>query len=285
MLTLHESYSRDEILVTVDRAETPESYCDGQFVVLSDRILCLFAIDPSETGTHLPAPSRLTWRPERHDYSPGDRFSWMPSIVWENFDYQEEEPRKIRDHHVFLRMPNEEKFLYAGQAELGVIGTFPDRRTGASIREASFVLDDKLPRELWIRFGGSPGWIVEINHAIRRVAGGDVATFRELAAAMLIEKYSHLSMTRYEEDSLQIFTNAKRGWLMYLRTPSDRGLYLRGGGLHGLLSRKQRFQCTCGIDLTYPAAQTVPRDQALQLAEEFFQTGTLPQSVTWTSEF
>jgi hypothetical protein len=38
------------------------------------------------------------------------------------------------------------------------------------------------------------------------------------------QEFAHLQMTRYEEDSLTIHTNARRGWLMYLRFPADNGL-------------------------------------------------------------
>jgi hypothetical protein len=285
MWALHASYSHDEIIAELNRDGIAEPYCDGQFLVQSNHVVCLFEIDPASNGSYLPTPRSINWRPKRLDYAPGNRFPWIPDIVTEVYDYSGSEPRKIRDYHSFLRTPSDAKYLYAGTAELGSWGQFPDRRTGESVAEASFTLDAKLTRDLWIRFGGCPGWIVEVNHVSRPVAVGDVEAFRELTVAMLKEPYSHLSMTRYEEDTLHVHTNARRGWLMYLSEPADSGLYLRGSGRSGWFKRKERFRCGCGIDLEFPASQTVPREDALQLAEEFFRMGTLSQTVPWTTEF
>jgi hypothetical protein len=51
--------------------------------------------------------------------------------------------QRIKEHHVFLRLPGEERFLYAGKARLG----------SYSAAEANFTLDEKLPREEWLQPG------------------------------------------------------------------------------------------------------------------------------------
>jgi hypothetical protein len=85
-------------------------------------------------------------------------------------------------------------------------------------------------------------------------------------------------MTRYEEDSLTIYTNPSRAWLVYQREPDDSGLYLDdptfGVG-------QEHFQCLCGISLDFPARQTVSHAQAAEIARHFFAHGKLPTSRGW----
>jgi len=144
--------------------------------------------------------------------------------------------------------------------------------------------NEKLPREAWLRFGGYPGWSVEVNHKIHLVDKGDLASFERLVEELPRQEYSHLCMTRYEEDSLSVFTNLRRGWLMYLRYPSDSGVYTRDLAYSGDPKAEEVFRCTCGIGLEFPAGQTLPRELAVQAANEFFQTGELPRRVHWRQE-
>jgi hypothetical protein len=62
----------------------------------------------------------------------------------------------------------------------------------------------KLPRDEWLRLGGYPGRLVEINHRTERVDNGHVDAFRLLTAEITELKCSHLSMTRFEEDLLTL---------------------------------------------------------------------------------
>src|SRR5205823_1609384 len=118
--------------------------------------------------------------------------------------------------------------------------------------------------EVWLKFGGYPGLLVEVNHQSRRVAAGDLPAFEELVSQLSQQRFSHLCMTRYEEDSLTIHTNATRGWLMYLRDPADGGIYTRDTRDQGNLDAKEIFRCGCGIDLEFLTSETLPRDLAMQ---------------------
>src|SRR5262249_12795795 len=124
---------------------------------------------------------------------------------------------------------------------------------------ACFYLKSKLPRDHWVRFGGYPGWLIEVNHQTHRVEAGDTAGFARLLAQLPRRKFSHLCMTRYEEDSLTVHTNTRRGWLMYLRDPADSGLYIRDPQCDEDSEDEEVFECTCGIDLEFAASQTLPR--------------------------
>ena len=204
----------------------------------------------------------MVWRPGRIDYEPFDDYPWLPSKVREVWG---PDRQKIKDHHVLVRLPGDERFVYAGKAHLGSYG---GPRSGGQPweRTATFSLDEKLPRSAWLRLGGYPGWLIEVNHRPERVDDGDLATWRQLTAAMS-EEFSHLTMTRYEEDSLTLYTNARRGWLMCLRDPDDAGVYASDAAYTGDREANEVFRCVCGIALDFPADQTLPRDLAMRAAE------------------
>jgi hypothetical protein len=181
---------------------------------------------------------------------------------------------------VFLRLPGDASFLYAGRAHLGRYAG-PASGGGPSDRQASFSLDERLPRDEWLRFGGYPGWLIEANHQSERVDKADIAAFRRLAVEIANLKFSHLYMTRYEEDSLTLFTNAYCGWLTYQRDPGDFGASGCDPISMGVGKGGESFRCTCGVELNISSGHTLPRKIAMRIAEEFFTTGELPQSVRW----
>ena len=277
--TLHHWYTPDEAVATFGGDVAFESFCDGQFLVLHKVVLCLSTLGETDEQPHVSCPSCFVWRPARLDYDPADEMPWLPEKVREVWDRSQKQVKKLRDHHVFLRTPSDERFFYAGPAHLGSYGSVPGRNgTGVS---ANFSLKARLPREMWLKFGGYPGWLVEVNHHSARIGVGDLPVFEQLVNQLPQHEFSHLGMTRYEEDSLTIHTNASRGWLMYLRYPGDGGIYTRDLHYNGNAEAEEVFKCVCGIDLELPGSQTVPRDLAMRAAVEFYLTGQLPQCVHW----
>jgi hypothetical protein len=207
----------------------------------------------------------------------------LPEKVREVWDRSGKQVRKLRNHHLFLRTPTDDLFFYAGEAHLGSYGNAPVGR-GRYGLAANFSLSQKLPRDIWLKLGGYPGWLVEVNHEGHRVAVDDHRAFEQLVAKLTGQEFSRLCMTRYEEDSLTVHTNATRGWLMYLQFPADGGVYTRDMAYTGSPESEEVFQCACGIDLEFPTAQTIPRELAVQCALEFFRTGQLPGCVPWDLE-
>jgi hypothetical protein len=114
---------------------------------------------------------------------------------------------------------------------------------------------------------------------------GDLSGFRSLLGELSSQKFGHLQITRYEEDSLTIHTNSGRGWLMYLRFPADGGLYTHDVEYDGDPEAEEYFVCACGIDLQFRVSQTLPKPEALRVIEDFFVTGELPRSVPWTPSY
>jgi hypothetical protein len=240
--------------------------------VLPSVVLCFVTVGPSASKSHLDSPSQVVWMPERQP-TRTDQYC-LPETVCEVYDRSGGPIRKIREHHIFVRPQAKELFFYAGDAHLGSYGR----------SQAVFSLAHKLPRDMWLTLGGYPGWLVDVNHTSRRVRAGDLPAFEQLIVEKPGQEFSHFSMTRYEEDSLTVHTNATRGWLMYLRTPCDSGVYSRDANYSGPADAEEVFRCGCGIDLEFKATQTLPREQARRAAIEFFQTGVLPACVPWDGE-
>ncbi|WP_020475663.1 Imm1 family immunity protein [Zavarzinella formosa] len=281
--TLHQWYSANDAIAAFGAGEPPESFCEGQFLVLPSVVLCFVTVGHADDGPDVSSPSNVAWRP-KPGRTPVSEDDWLPEKVQDVWDRSGEKIRKLRDHHIFIRPTDDDLFFNAGEAHLGALanGRTSDGQPGWA---AYFSLTHKLPREMWLKLGGYPGWLVEINHNSHRIAADDLTAFERLAGQLSSQEFSHLSMTRYEEDSLTVHTNASRGWLMYLRHPSDGGLYTRDLEYDGPPESEEVFLCGCGIDLEFSASRTIPRELAAQAALEFFQTGRLPQCVHWELEW
>jgi hypothetical protein len=284
-VTLHTWHTASEAIAAFGGPGASETFCDGQFVVLPSTVLCFVTTGPTFEGAHVSSPTQVTWRPK-----PGtvrahrDDHSWLPEPVREVYDRSAPEVRKLRTHHVLVRSPADERFFYAGEAQLESYGG--TRAAGGEWELAArFALRHKLPREMWRKLGGYSGWLVEVNHEARYVETGDLPEFERLVGELSLSEFSHLWMTRYEEDSLTLHTNARRGWLMYLRDSADSGLYTRDLPSAGATNTQEAFRCVCGIDLEFEAARTLPRELAQRAAIEFFQTGRLPECVPWDPEW
>lgn len=278
---LHDWYTSPEAVAAFGGDKNVEVFRDGQFVVLPTVVLCFVTIGQSFDEPHVSSPSRVVWRPKLGtERAHPDDDDWLPEKVREVWDRSGPQVRKLRTHHVFIRTPADERFFYAGEAHLGSYGS--TRTTnGEWGLAANFSLSRKLPRDVWLKLGGYPGWLVEVNHQCHRIEAGDRQGFERLVGELSRGEFSHLCMTRYEEDSLTVHTNARRGWLMYLRDPADGGIYTRDLNYSGPANTEEVFRCVCGIDLDFEAAQTLPRELAKQAVIEFFQTGRLPECVHW----
>jgi hypothetical protein len=272
--TLHGEYDGDSAAAAFGPSRRRADYCGGHFVVLDGAVLGFLTLRQDGPKTTFTSPTELTWRPPESYDTPGEELPWLPTDV-----------REIADRHLFVRPSTSQPYVYVGPAHLG---SYSYRPGSDGDVEAGFSLKQKLPRELWLRFGGYAGWQVDLNHSMVHVPVDDDVAFDRLLRAALAEQSSHLIMTRYEEDSMHLFLNAERGWLMYLREPGDSGLYIRDPAFQRddddvyYQELEEDFECTCGISMTFPRSQTLPRDQAADVVREFFAArGSLPESINW----
>jgi hypothetical protein len=150
---LHETYTVDEAVASFDSNGAAEFLCDRQFVILPTAVLCMATVGDPATQPHVSCPSCLVWTPGRIDYARYDEHPWLPGKVRL---IRSPDGRKTKEHHMFLRLPSDGRFFYAGKAHLG---SYREPLSGGTPSEqtANFLLDEKMPRSVWLRLGGYPG--------------------------------------------------------------------------------------------------------------------------------
>src|SRR5205085_4256599 len=142
------------------------------------------------------------------------------------------------------------QFFYAGSAHLGCIIPPKARKTDDDWG-AYFTPDHRLPKDAWLHLGGFRGWLMTVNHKHHFIDFDDSKSFERLIKQFAKKEHSHLELTRYEEDSLTLHTNARRGWLMYLRHRGDSGLYTHDKVYAGDPESEEFFVCACGIEMEF----------------------------------
>jgi hypothetical protein len=267
-LILHNLYDRDEVLAQLVPRTSYLELCDGEFIAAPGIILAFFS-HGNRSGTIVETPTDIIWRPKRLDYAPGEEYPFLPRLARDVSDSSDHK------HHLFLRHPGETRFFYLGLAHLGSYG-------GPRIDPtAHFMLDHKLSMPLWLAFGGYPEWQVSTHGNSHHLCATELHRFQEILADAFSASHIHITLTRYQQDSLQCFTNSTRAWFMYLRTPEDSGLYiLDSSGSH----EEEHFVCDCGISLEFPQYNTVDHGTANRILSDFFFSGVLPGWITWTDE-
>jgi hypothetical protein len=248
-LPIHKTVTRREALAALAGDAQVRVARGGEFVILPGTVIGF--LHP-RTLT-LCSPTTIEWKPgtDRH------QTPWLA-------------PARAPSPKYYLLIEHETGFFSAGDAHLGCYSM-----DGSMAR---FTLSARLPRDVWVRLGGYPHWLVTVNHSAHRIGDGDEQGLHLLLDQVVAQPNGHLSLTRYEEDSLDLFTNQERGWLMYLREPGDSGLYVAANDDDG---PDELFTCDCGIDLEFPRSRTLPLRRAADLVAAFFRAGTLPESVSW----
>jgi Immunity protein Imm1 len=274
--SLHQWYTSDEALAAFGDARSAEFLCDGQFVALPKAILCLATVGDPATESSIVIPCSFCWKPGRLDYDPADEIPWLPAKAREVYGPDRE---RIKEHHIFLRAPGDERFVYVGSAHLGSWGNngIPGNEVGG------FSLEVKLPRDLWLHLGGYPGWCAVLNHQEACFLDkADVDGFQRLVDELPRQENAHLELTRYEEDRLFVAMNPRRGWLSYMQSfRGGFGVHARDVDYAGDPESIEFFWCDCGLEMEAPAAHTLPHELCMRAAVEFFQTGELPHCVHW----
>ena len=278
MYTLGHEVGVERALEELGVASDAPRFFHGTFVVTHDAVLCFFTLG----AMRLETSRRVVWtQPQdvpRPASTPRDiaalraRFSEVwPAPVVEVYDRSVRPPVRIRQHRLFLRVSEGDPYVYVGAAHLA------SHRMGS----ATFELDERLSRTLWLRLGGYAGFRVELAHEHVLLDDGDVSAFETRLSELAGRERAHLVITRYEDDWLHVFTNRRCAFLMYLREPADSGLYVEPRVAESPAA-DETFRCDCGMKLVYPARCTVPCDEAVAIARAFFRTGALPQDRRWT---
>jgi hypothetical protein len=272
-------------------ASGADSFCEGQFYVTKAAICCF--IDANGTSqSFLESPSRLQWKPARLDYHPEEDLAWFPAAARETrpgparitsaqnaAEWLKQQnaspppPESFKEHYLFLRRPGESQYLYAGPAHLSAYSM------SVTAPEATFDLKQRLPRKAWLELGGFDGWLAELDDKPHKLDNKDIHALDSLLESFQSARFSHLKLTRYEEDELTVYRNPRCAFPMYLRRPGDSGLYLKNDVASP--DEREHFRCDCGIDLKMQTNLTVEVQNAAQLVRAFFLTGKLPNESAW----
>lgn len=274
-LSLYHSCTAEQAVARFGDPAEAELFCDRQFAVLPGTTVCFATQGDPDSGTKLLAPSKLAWKPARLDYHSEDKRPWLPERLT---ICVERDGAWLPLHHMFLRVAGEQQFVYAGIAVLNSFGDIPEN--GRIQKAAHFTLDTKLPRDLWLRFGGYAGWRVGFNNTELRFEASDWAGFEQLLAGVpTAPGYWLVWITGYDEQWFTVQFNAHRARLRY-----------GPGGERGVESwdsdcpnprRREFFGNDGQIDVVFAAERTVPRELAVRAVVEYFRTGQLPECICW----
>jgi hypothetical protein len=267
-LILHRAYNSEEAVASLASSASRLELCDGDFIAVPGAIIGMFT-HGAIPGATVETPDTIVWRPRRLDYAPDEEYPFLPRAA------RDAACTCKRKHHIFLRHLGEHRYFYLGLAHLGSYG-------GSLVDPtARFMLDHKLSVALWIGFGGYAEWQVTTHTGSHELCLAQLHRLRELLSEAFSSSHSHITLTRYQQDSLQCFTNPERAWFMYLRAPGDSGLYLSDMSTSG---KVEHFACDCGTSLDFPRSRTADHATAIRILTDFFSSGELPSWVAWTEE-
>lgn len=262
-------YTPDEAIRRFGDPSDATVLLDGRVAVLPDLVLYFLTGQSDTEELHMETPRTVTWRRKDAPMTV-EPFAWLP------LEARGGTPgAAARRHHLLLRASTADSlFIDAGRAHLGSYG---------SDHTACFSLDHPVSRDVWLAFGGYSGWRLSACHSHETFATGDDRRVQSLVESALSLTRGHFVLTRYEDDALHVYTNEHRAWLMYLRDPSDPGLYLAASAADE--TAIETFACGCGIPLEFPAHRTTSKDNALAIVMDYYRLGSIAATrVAWTDD-
>jgi hypothetical protein len=271
-IELYTLYSRAAALEALGIEGAAPVAWGGQLVIGASVLALFVTLGPAENASHFPRPEHFCYRPDR-EYAltlPGE--GWVPEALATH-------RRAGRELHLFVQEGEVGCYRSAGRLGLGMYSLPRDYRQ----QRAEFDLEPRLPRDLWVRYGGYPGWKLTLRHQERLLAAGDEAVLDACLREVRDVEDVHLSLTRYEGDGLQLLANESQAYLAYEN---------EWGGEEVVINRDYpddteevaAFSCSCGIGLEMPLCNVISRTQGLEAVREFFVTGAQPVSVEWSDE-
>jgi hypothetical protein len=262
---LHQLYTPEEGVAAFGEG-LADWDCDGQFALLPTWVLGFFTLGDPASRPLVDTPKRVHWRPDRLDYAPGEEQPWLPQAIRQPLG------PGGRPHHnyaLFLRRAGDDRYLYAG---LGGLSGW----TNPNLPVADFELRERLPREVWERFGGWSGWWGSVGARRLRLAVGDEAGLQQQLADLGPEDSIYL--TRYEGDGLAVYLTAERGHVHYSEANQRDGRVAHDPAIAADSTEEVEFtgnQCPWQV----PLRDTLPRAEAVAAAVEFVCTGRPPMCV------
>lgn len=256
---MYEARTRAQILASLPHRRR-EAW-DGQLVIARDSIHWL-AAPPEAT---LPTATTFEWVAAKpYPESRGD-FPFLP--------------RELQ-HGGVLRLHFAESvgvFVDLGPARVFRYGVSRSEPYG----ELAAELEQKLPKDVWLRLGGYDGWSVAYDDGERAGLAPDDAV------AAVAEAIAHgarqIDVTRYENDVLSLLVERDRAFVMYLESPGDDGAYACAPDAAGDRT-PVAFTLTNGQVDEFPREYTVPHAAGLAAVEHLVRHDALTPTLTWTRD-
>ena len=165
---------------------------------------------------------------------------------------------------------------YLGPAHLGGYGQSGRESDG----EASFILSQRLPRDLWLRLGGFAHVRLTVNGAREDVEAG--ALRGAVAGALAEPATGELWLTRWTGEALSVLFEPERAFVMELAGPGDPGSVARDPEV----ARERApvaFTLSNGQVDEWPLEATVSHAQALDAVAAWAE-GRRAASLRWTDD-
>lgn len=256
---LYKEYSVGEALVALGASEGVSLRCDGAFALLPRTIAWFVTLGAPPEGSAFTRPSVLAWKPMKGARArKGDD---LPLAL-------------LGKVHLLVRARDQERFLYVGKTQL--ISEFRcDFETVVQVTP-------KLRRDVWVRCGGSPGAIVDVDGR-QNIIGEDpdlVPVLNEIRQA----DRADVGINRYEEDWFHALFSGDRAFLMYLPEIGEAGMSSRDPKHVGAPNARVVFRSANGEDTEIPARFTVSKDQGLKAVEQFLRSGRVPKFIHWEDD-
>lgn len=108
---LYHQYALQEAINCLSPSQEMINFCDGQFYIFPDDILCFFTLGEPPYTTYFRTPGILVWVPNQRYQVSSVEPTFLPSAILERRAKAGYEVCEI-----FVRWSNEEKFTYVGKA-------------------------------------------------------------------------------------------------------------------------------------------------------------------------
>lgn len=271
-LELYAVYSRAAALDALGIAEAPRLEWSSQLVLHSADHALLVTLGPAETAPHFHSPDEFRFRPDQAYSIGGAENDWMPPELTAHGGER-------REFHLLVREGAEDSFRHVGLIDLQMYTLPRDYRQ----QRAEFRLKPRLPRELWLKYGGYPGWKLTLDHRAQFLAQDDEAGLTGCLDETTGQEEIHLCLTRHEGDCLTLRANESQAYLSYLDEWGGEALS-RNPEYPDDTEEIANFYCSCGAALEMPLCYVLPRALGLDGVREFFATGNRPHRITWFEE-
>lgn len=268
-LELYAVYSRAAALDALGIAEAPRLEWSGKLVLHSATHALFVTLGPAETAPHFQTPDEFRFRPDQAYSIGGAENHWIPQELTAHGGER-------RELHLLVREGREDSFRYVGLVDLQMYTLPGDYRQ----QRAEFLLEPRLSRGLWLRYGGYPGWKLTRNHREQFLAQDDEAGLATCLDETTDQAEIHLSLTRYEGNCLTLRANESQAYLSYLDEWGGEALS-RNPEYPDDTEEIADFYCSCGAALEMPLCYVLPRTLGLDVVREFFATGHRPNRIAW----